>query len=353
MRSRSLRVVAGALLSFCGAVLVTSAASASVATATKLTSGKAVQGKVTSASGVEYTFTGVTGQHVTLAITKPKIAPSGDSLQINAYDASGANLDSTTFSTSPTDINFAPTTYEAGTITVVVSPYNSGATGSFTLTYSTDVTGTLTSGTPVNGALKYEGQNADYTFTGVAGQHVTLAITKPEVTSGDSLQINAYDASGANLDSTTFSTSPTEIDFAPTTYEAGTITVVISQYNSGATGSFTLTYATDVTGTLKSGTPVNGALKYEGQNADYTFTGVAGRSVTLAITNPNVAPSGYSLQVNAYDPSDADLDSTTFSTSPTTIEFTPTSTQAGTITVVISQYNSGATGSFTLKYTAG
>ncbi len=301
----------------------------------------------------DYTFTGVSGQHITLQITSPKVSPSGDSLQINAYDASGTNLGSTTFSTSATYVDFTPNVYQAGTITVVVSQYNSGATGSFTLTYSTDVSGTLTSGSPVKVAIKYLGQNADYTFKGVAGQHVTLQITNPMVSSGESLQINAYDASGGNIGGATFSTSATYVDFTPNVYQAGTITVVVSQYNSGATGSFTITYSTDVTGTLTSKSPVNGTIKYMGQNADYTLTGVAGRSVTLAITNPVVSPSGDSLQINAYDASGANLGGTTFSTSPVQFSFTPTSSQAGTITVVVNQYNSGATGSFTLKYTAG
>jgi hypothetical protein len=240
MRSRVSCVLVGVFLSFFGAIfLVVSPASASVTSSVKLTSGKAVDGKVTSSSGADYTFTGVSGQHVTLAITNPKVSPSGDNLQINAYDASGANLDGTTFSTSPTYIDFTPS--QAGTITVVISAWNAGATGSFTLTYATDVTGTLTSGTPVNGTIKYQGQNADYTFTGVSGHHVTLAITNPMVSPpGDNLQINAYDASGANLGGTTFSTA--EIDFTPTPTQAGTITVVISAWNAGATGSFTLTY---------------------------------------------------------------------------------------------------------------
>jgi len=244
MRSRVLCVLVGVFLSFFGAIfLVVSPASASVTSSVKLTSGKAVDGKVTSSSGADYTFTGVSGQHVTLAITNPKVSPSGDNLQINAYDASGANLGGTTFSTSSTDVNFTPDIYQAGTITVVISAWNAGATGSFTLTYATDVTGTLTSGTPVNGTIKYQGQNADYTFKGVSGHHVTLAITNPMVSPpGDNLQINAYDASGANLGGTTFSTSPAEVDFTPTPTQAGPITVVISAWNAGATGSFTLTY---------------------------------------------------------------------------------------------------------------
>jgi hypothetical protein len=51
-----------------------------------------------------------------------------------------------------------------------------------------------------------------------------------------------YDASGVDVGGVLINTSPTEFDYTPTAAEAGTTTVVISAYNGGATGSFTLTY---------------------------------------------------------------------------------------------------------------
>jgi hypothetical protein len=57
---------------------------------------------------------------------------------MNVYDSSGAqDASGTVFSTSPTDIDFTPTADQAGLTTVVISPYDTGATGSFTLTYKT------------------------------------------------------------------------------------------------------------------------------------------------------------------------------------------------------------------------
>ena len=319
-----------------------------------LTSGKPVHGVVSTPQGVSYTFKAVTGKHVTLAITKPHVSPSGTDLQMNVYNSSG-NPDANTvyFNTSPTEIDFTPTSSEAGTTTVVINPYNSGTTGSFTLTYAKDVTGSLTSGVATNGAIKFAGQHADYTFTAVVGIHVTLAITNPLVSpSGTDLQMNVYNSSG-NPDANTvyINTSDTEIDFTPTSTEAGTTTVVISPYNFETTGSFTLTYATDVTGSLKSGVAITGTIKYEGQHADYTFTAVANKHVTLAITNPHVSPSGTDLQMNVYDSSgNPDANTVYISTSATEIDFTPTFTEAGLTTVVISPYNFGTTGSFTLTY---
>ncbi|HEY6790013.1 MAG TPA: hypothetical protein VI365_22155 [Trebonia sp.] len=190
----------------------------------------------------------------------------------------------------------------------------------------------------------------------MAGRHVTLAITRPGVSpSGDSLQMQVYDASGATDASGVYiNTGSTEIDFTPDSDQAGKTTVVISPYNSGSTGSFTLTYATDVTGALKSGVAVHGALKYGGQHTAYTFTAVAGRHVTLAITRPVVSPSGDSLQMQVYDSSGAtDASGVYINTGSTEIDFTPDSDQAGKTTVVISPYNFESTGSFTLTYTAG
>jgi len=353
--SRIFHLVAASLLAFLGLCLVPmSSAGADPISGGALTSGKAVNGVVSTSDGIAYTFTAVAGKHVTLAITNPTVSPTGDSLQMQVYDASNAtDANGVLINTSPTEIDFTPSAAEAGTTTVVISAYNGGATGSFTLTYATDVTGTLTSGVPVNGALSYGGQHADYTFTAVAGKHVTLAITNPKVNpTGDSLQMQVYDASGApDAGAVGITTSPTEIDFTPSAAEAGATTVVISPYSFGATGSFTLTYATDVTGTLTSGVPVNGALSYDGQHAAYTFTAVAGKSVTLAITNPKVSPTGDSLQMQVYDASGVDVGGVLINTSPTEFDYTPTAAEAGTTTVVISAYNGGATGSFTLTYT--
>ena len=333
---------------------ISSAAAAAASGGTPLTSGKPVHGVVSTAAGVSYTFTAVAGRHVALAITRPVVSPSGDSLQMQVYDSSGATDASGVFiNTGSTEIDFTPDSGQAGKTTVVISPYNFESTGSFTLTYATDVTGALTSGVAVHGALKYGGQHAAYTFTAVAGRHVALAITRPVVSpSGDSLQMQVYDSSGATDASGVFiNTGSTEIDFTPDSGQAGKTTVVISPYNFESTGSFTLTYATDVTGALTSGVAVHGALKYGGQHAAYTFTAVAGRHVALAITRPVVSPSGDSLQMQVYDSSGAtDASGVFINTGSTEIDFTPDSGQAGKTTVVISPYNFESTGSFTLTY---
>ena len=165
--------------------------------------------------------------------------------------------------------------------------------------------------------------------------------------------MQVYDSSGADVGGVYINSGPTEVDFTPTAAEAGTTTVVISPYQFESTGSFTLTYATDVTGTLTSGVPTNGAIEFGGQHAVYTFNAVAGQPVTLAITNPKVSPSSDSLQMQVYDSSGADIGGVYINTSPAEIQFTPTSAEAGPTTVVISPYQFESTGSYTLTYTTG
>ncbi len=321
-----------------------------------LTSGKSVSGDVSTPEGIAYTFTAVAGKHVTLAIGGPHVEPAGDSLQMQVYDSGNAtDANGVYINTSPTEIDFTPTAAQEGTTTVVISPANAGATGSFTLTYAEDSTAELSSGAPVNGAIELGGEHADYKFTAVAGRHVTLAITGPHVEpAGDSLQMQVYDASGGtDANGVYVNTGPTEIDFTPTAAQAGATTVVVSAANFETLGSFTLTYAGDVVGELSPGVPVNGALLYGGQHADYTFTAVAGQAVKLAVTNPHVEPAGDSLQMQVYDASGGtDANGVDVNTGAAEIEFTPTAAQAGTTTAVISAANFETLGSFTLTYGA-
>jgi hypothetical protein len=78
----------------------------------------------------------VAGRHVTLAITGPKVSPSGGSLGLAAFDPAGNSDGSVLFSTRKVEIDFTPTRGEAGITTVVISPaFGGSSTGSFTLTY--------------------------------------------------------------------------------------------------------------------------------------------------------------------------------------------------------------------------
>ncbi len=314
---------------------------AALAKCTALQDGVPVKVKMTS-SGVCYTFTAVTNQHLTLAVTEPVTKPAGSCVTIAATDPSNGSDGSTDFSTQPTDLNFTPTQAEAGKTTVTIEPggfdCTSATSATMTLIYATDVTGTLTSGKTVKVTVPNEGQNADFTFDGVADHHVTVAVTNPLTSpAGSCLTIAAINTSNGTDDSTDFSTSPTDINFVPP--ETGPITVVVSpggfDCTPASSSMFSLTYAKDVTGTLKSGVPVNVDLKWEGQNGAYTFTTVANKAYSLAVTHPVTAPPGSCMTLAVADASNDTYASTDFSTQPATLDFTPDAAEAGKTTATI------------------
>src|SRR5207244_25766 len=127
----------------------------------------------------------------------PHVSPSGTYLQMNVYDSSEIGRASGRESgSSPTEIDLTQKNTQAGTTTVVISPYNFETTGSFTLTYAKDVTGSLTSGVATTGTIQYAGQHAVYYVTAVSREYVPVAITAPHVSpSGTYLQMNVYDSS--------------------------------------------------------------------------------------------------------------------------------------------------------------
>lgn len=109
-------------------------------------------------------------------------------------------------------------------------------------------------------------------------------------------------------------------------------------------------------GVLTSGKPVYGIVS-AAAGIKYTFTAVAGKHVTVAITQGDVFPYPQELSIQAFDSKGAaDTKRTYFGNGGSIpISFTPTAGEAGTTTVIIRPYSvyPQATGSFTITYTAG
>ena len=222
--------------------------------------------------------------------------------------------------------------------------------------------GALSSGKPVGGAVS-AAAGIEYTFTAVAGKHVTVAITQADVSPyPQQLSVQAFDSKGAaDTKPADFGDNNNDVDvnFTATAAEAGTTTVIVrpSSADPGATGSFTITYAKDVTGKLTSGTAKAGAIAWEGQRAEYTFTAVAGKHVTITMTNADISPYPAELSIQAFDSKGAaDTKPAHFGNGGSTpLRFTPTAPEAGTTTIVIRPYSAypQATGGFTITYRRG
>jgi hypothetical protein len=337
-------VVATAAMAFTSWLGSSPATAATQADGGVLKSGVPEAGAVTTSGGVEYTFSGTGGTHVTVAITH---ARTSGCLQLSASEPDEpwgpVDFDTTT---PDTYLDFVlPFT---GTVTaVVVGCNNDGATGTFTITYAKDITWALSSGVSGHPKLKVAGQDAVYTFKGKGGSHVTLAVT--EATNSDCLQLSASEPDEpwgpVDFDTTT---PDTYLDFVlPFT---GTVTAVVAGCNNdGATGTFTITYAKDVTGILHPGVTKNVDLQFAGQDAVYTFSGVEGEQDTIVITD---ASTSGCLELSASEP-DEPWGPVEFDTSnpDATLAFTPP--YSDTVTAVVTGCtNDGATGTFSIAYSS-
>ena len=191
----------------------------------------------------------------------------------------------------------------------------------------------LTIGTP--------GQNGAATFTGTAGQRISLKVAST-VSQSD---LSILNPDGTTLASATgFGTSGTFVD-TRTLPQGGTYTIVANP-RSSYTGAFTLTLygvPPDASATISPGGPAVGlTIGTPGQNGAATFTGTAGQRISLKVAS-TVSQSDLSI----LNPDGTTLASASgFGTSGTFVD-TRTLPQGGTYTIVANP-RSSYTGAFTL-----
>lgn len=287
-----------------------------------------------------FTFSGTAGQSISLVT-------SGDSLN-HWYNATLLNPDGTTLTTFASYNNTFAGPYtlpQTGTYTLNIVP-QSGGTGALTLqvyTVPASAGGAIsTSGTASTLTIGTPGQTAAFTFSGTAGQRISL------VTSGDSLN-QWYNGTLLNPDGTTLATftGSNNAYFGPYALpQTGTYTLNIVP-QSGGTGALTVqlytipanvggSIATNNTATtLNIGTPGQGAL--------YTFSGAANQTITLTTSSDNLS--------TWYDITVLNPDGTTLTafSGYNAATFGPYNlTQSGTYSIKVLP-QSGGTGSLTLQ----
>lgn len=210
-------------------------------------------------SGVVATFPATAGQTISVATssgTVQVIAPNGAILQSTASSSVVANLIS------------IPLT---GTYTIV-DPTTSGS--SATLTVATPATGTLVLGTPLTVPLVLPGQAAQVTFSGTAGQLVTLA-------SSATGSVGAIQYVVLNPDGSTLVPATAVPPVIPPLPANGTYTLLVAQQAAGV-GSVTLTLA--AANGITSAQTWNLTTTVAGQAATDTFTVAADQNLSLVLS---------------------------------------------------------------------
>jgi lipid-binding SYLF domain-containing protein len=294
-----------------------------------------------------YTFSATLGQQISLTITNSTytgcialntsiLKPDGTTLGSTGTCGSSAFIDSMT----------VPTT---GTYTVLVDPGGT-ATGSVTLQLNTfsDISGTITIGTPLTVTTTGAGQNARYTFSATAGQQISLTMTSSTYTGCIALNTSILKPDGTTLGSTGICGATGFID-SMTVPVTGTYTVFVNPGGT-ATGSvmLLLNTFTDISGTITPGTPLSVTTTTAGQNARFTFSGTAGQQASFSLTNSTYTGC-IALNTSILKPDGTTLNSTGIcgasgSAGPTALSTT------GTYTVLVDPGGTG-TGSVTVTVT--
>jgi YD repeat-containing protein len=258
------------------------------------------------------TFSGTSGNRIALRGSNGTIAgqvtgcdvnvrilnPNGSVLVPSACMEGGGFIDTTAL----------PST---GTYKIVVDPALQ-ALGALTLTLydvPADATASITpAGSSVNVTTTAIGQNAVLTFSGTAGQKVSLLSTNSTYTSSGSAEMSIRAPNMSVIAGpTTMSAEAGTISFLdvvtlPTT---GNYTILVNPQVM-ATGGATLTLYDipgDVTGSIiPGGSPVSVPIAIPGQNGTLTFSGTASERVSLNVAGSTYA-GGVSIAIRNPDTS--------------------------------------------------
>jgi hypothetical protein len=225
------------------------------------------------------TFTATAGQNVSISIANSTYAVCS----VNIIDP-----DASTFSSSDCSQynNFVDTRTlgQTGTYTLFVSPGAATGGATFQLNDDTDVTGTISPSSPTS-VSTVPGQDARLTFSGTAGQRVSVLITNS--TNGGA-SLNLVNPSGSTISTLNFQTNPSYFMDAVTLPATGTYTLWVRHgYNNSGSETLELfNVPSDATATASiNGSTVSVATTVPGQNANVTFSGTAGQSVVVYFTS--------------------------------------------------------------------
>lgn len=178
----------------------------------------------------------------------------------------------------------------AGTYTVLVD-YATNKTGSITLnlyTVPADVTAPISAGgSSVTLTTTTPGQNGIATFSGTASHRMSVWITG---VSAQNVTVSLRDPNGVSLKSVTVATLGGFLE--PVVLPVSDLHTIFVDPAGARTGSVTLRLydvPDDISGTVTingGGTAVS--LPGPGQNASYTFAGVASQQITVRITGSDI-----------------------------------------------------------------
>jgi hypothetical protein len=298
------------------------------------------------------TFSGTAGQRVFLRGTNGMTAQVAFACDVNVtmLNPNGSTLASACMEGSGLiDVKTLATT---GTYSIKVDPAEI-ATGSLTLTLydvPADPSGSITAGgSAVTVTTTTPGQNGTLTFSGTAGQRISLNGTNgmtAQVAFACDVNVGILNPNGSVLAATCMegsgfidvqtlgSTGTYTITVDPVEVAVGSVTLALYSVPADASASVTV-----------GGAPATLTTTAPGQNAQATFAGTASQQVTVHVTGNSMG----SVTVKLLNPAGTQLTSATSSGSSFNLS-TQTLPTTGTYTIVVDAGGTGI-GSITVNVT--
>ena len=222
-------------------------------------------------------FQGTAGQYVDLGLTHT----------FGGVNAAFRTADETTLvlagTGSPGELH-SPALPSTATYLLMVEP--SGTTGSFTATLSDEVTGAITiDGASVPLSITRIGQRARVTFTGTAGQALSMGLTSASVGG----QVTVFSPSGATLLGPVAYSAPAASVHFPALAATGTHGILID-FSGTTTGSITVWLSQTISATTAlDGTGLFVNISRPGLRAVVTFPGTASHRASHAVTGATLS----------------------------------------------------------------
>jgi hypothetical protein len=235
------------------------------------------------------TFAGVAGRGIALNMSGVTIGTSPTaSFKVSIVKPDGTNLLAPTLYGRNGGFVDTLTLPVSGTYALVVDP-QTDATGAITLTLydvPPELSGAIVAGgAPVSLTFTAPYQNGRVTFSGTAGERVSLKIAFAP-TACCTVNVSIYTPSGSRLVAPVAVASGENFIDGTTLPTTGTYTILVDPYQT-ATGTVTLTLyelPPDVAASATiGGPPVTVTTTAAGQNARVTFTGTAGDGVIVKL----------------------------------------------------------------------
>src|SRR6185437_5396502 len=213
-----------------------------------------------------YTFSGTAGQQMSMNFSGNTYTGC-NAVVISVLQSNGTTVGSAGICNSSTGSLNSITLPANDTDTVFVNPQGA-TTGSVTMLLNNfaDVTGTVTIGTPLTATTTVAGQNARYTFSGTAGQQISMNLSGNTYVGCNAVVVSVLQPSGASVGSTGICNGSAGFMDSITLPLTGTYTVLVDPQGT-TTGSVTILLNTfaDITGTITIGTSLTTTTTVPGQ----------------------------------------------------------------------------------------